>query len=133
MMITYANGSIFEIIGSENHDAYRGTQYDWIGFDETDDHRPEAWEQVFKYSVMAQKDGSFSGGDVMFVGTLKERGFLWKDYMMDSPNRKSFLFKASETNILSEEDIEEIKKSVVIMMRLCYKSWSVYLCIILVL
>lgn len=110
MMITYANGSIFEIIGSENYDAYRGTQYDWIGFDETDDHRPEAWEQVFKYSVMAQKDGSFSGGSVMFAGTLKGEGFLWKNYMMDSPNRKSFLFKASETGILSEEDIEEIKK-----------------------
>jgi len=110
MTVRYANGSIFELIGSENYDAHRGTQYDWLGFDESDDHRPEAWDQVFRYTIMAQNDGSFGGGDVMFVGTLKGEGFLWRQMNMKGDDRKSFLFKASETNILTNEDIEMIRE-----------------------
>lgn len=109
LTIRYANGSILEFIGSENYDRHRGAQYDWLGMDEADDHRQEAWDRVFKYTIMAQTDGSFKGGDVLFAGTLKGEGFLWGQYNRRSENRESFMFKASETGLLSAEDIEEIR------------------------
>ena len=109
LTIRYANGSVFEFIGSENYDRHRGAQYDWLGMDESDDHRPEAWDRVFKYTIMAQADGSFTGGDVLFAGTLKGTRFLWGQYNRKSDNRASFMFRASETGLLSAQDIEEIR------------------------
>jgi len=109
LCITYKNGSILEFIGSENYDAKRGAQYDYLALDECDDHRPEAWSSVFRYTIIGQADGTFTGGRVIFAGTLKGEGFLWGMLNLTGENRAAFLFRASETGLLSEEDIAEIK------------------------
>ena len=110
LSIEYINGSIFEFIGSENYDAHRGSQYDYLGIDEADDHHPLAWSSVFRYTIVSQSDGSFSGGRVIFAGTGKGEGFLWENFNRTGPNRQSFIFRASDTGLLSQEDIDEIRQ-----------------------
>lgn len=109
LQIVYSNGSILEFIGSENYDAKRGAQYDYLALDECDDHRPEAWASVFRYTILGQADGTFTGGRVIFAGTIKGQGFLWNMMQLEGANRASFLFRASETGLLTDEDMAEVR------------------------
>lgn len=113
MLIVFKNGSTLEFAGSDNqrkYNKYRGAQFDGLIMDEFSDHDYAGWKAVFRYTIAAQADGSFTGGWVVFTGTVKGENHLWQEYLRTGPQRASFLFKASETKLLSEADIEDIRQ-----------------------
>lgn len=113
MIIYFKNGSTLEFAGSDNprkYNKYRGAQFDGLVMDEFSDHDYTGWKTVFRYTIAAQKDDTFRGGWVMFTGTVKGENHLWREFQRTGANRASFLFKASETGLLSPEDIEEIRR-----------------------
>lgn len=112
MIIYFVNGSTLEFGGSDNprkYNKFRGAQFDWLWMDEFSDHDYQGWKEVFRYTIMAQANG-FKGGGVTFTGTVKGENHLWQEYLRVGPNRASYLFRASETGLLSAEDIEEIRQ-----------------------
>lgn len=129
VFIEYANGSILEFIGSDDYDSHRGTQFDYLGMDEYSEQKPEAWDSVFRYTILEQAQTEiylneseeeymererkrFKGGGAMFTGTLKGQNHLWAMYLRglaEIGNWKSWMFKASETGLLSQTDIDEIR------------------------
>lgn len=110
LIIYYKNGSILQFVGSDNYEPHRGAQFDWLGMDEFSDHDPTGWQTVFRYTIIGQADGSFTGGGVTFTGTLKGENHLWQQYLLQGEDRASFLFPASKTKLLSEKDIQEIRE-----------------------
>lgn len=110
MIIHYKNGSILQFLGSDASEPHRGSQFDGLVMDEFSDHDYTGWQSVFRYTIIAQTDSSFSGGWVVFMGTLKGENHLWQEHNRKGPNRASFLFRASETGLLSAEDIAEIRE-----------------------
>lgn len=113
MIIYFKNGSTLEFSGSDNpkkYNKFRGAQFNGLVMDEFSDHDYTGWKAVFRYCIAAQSDGGFDGGWVIFTGTVKGENHLWQEYLREGKNRASFLFRASETGILSEQDIEEIRE-----------------------
>ncbi len=100
------NGARIQLFGAENPNALRGIHPHGAVFDEYGDMDPTAWTQVVSPSL------STHNGFVIFIGTPKgKNGF--HDIYQAALNDNSWyaaMFKASETGILSPEELARLRK-----------------------
>jgi len=100
------NGSRIQIFGSDNPDALRGLGFDGVVMDEFALMSPRVWTEVVRPAV------SDKLGYVIFIGTPMGHNQFWDVY--DLAKRRggdwyAQLYRASETEIISFEELEEAK------------------------
>ena len=100
------NGSRIQIFGSDNPDALRGLGFDGVCMDEFALMSPRVWTEVVRPAV------SDKLGYVIFIGTPMGHNQFWDVY--DLAKRRggdwyAQLYRASETEIISLEELEEAK------------------------
>lgn len=95
------------LMGAENPDAARGLYLDGVVLDEFADMAPIIWSTIL---IPALSDRQ---GWAIFIGTPKGMNHLYKLYYenVDKPNWYCAIFKASETGVLSKEDLEIARQS----------------------
>lgn len=107
--VSLINGSKIALRGADNYDSLRGGGYDYVVFDETADIKPEAWYEVIRPALSAQKPP----GSALFCGTPK--GFNWfKDLydngMRGDPDWEAFQFTTLDGGNVPEEEIEAARR-----------------------
>ena len=109
MKLPTPNGGYLYVSGSDNYEAFRGMELSFVVFDEWDDQDPKLWNEVFLPIL------GVNGGRAIFIGTLKGHADLHAklNYAMtsDDPNWFGMNLKASESGIVPESVLEEIRKT----------------------
>lgn len=98
-----------KIYGADNPDALRGTYFDGVVLDEYGDMKPYAYTQIIRGGI------SERAGWVLFIGTPKGKNAFYKILERAKKNPEkwySVVLKASETKILSAEELESIKEEI---------------------
>jgi phage terminase large subunit len=107
------NAARIMILSAENPMALKGIYLDFVVLDEYGDMNPVIWREVIRPTLGDRK------GRALFIGTVKGRNHFWELYeyaMGKSESGVDFewygaMFKASETKIIPDLEIESIKKS----------------------
>ena len=105
LRIDFSNGSRFRLYGADNYNAMRGLYFDAIVCDEMADFPASAWPTVLRPSLTDRK------GSCTFISTPKGKNEFWElyEYAKTDPTWWSGMFKASQTDILDPEELEEAK------------------------
>ena len=100
-----ANGARITILGAENDQAIRGISLDGCVFDETQSIKPTIFPEVIRPALADRK------GWCIFIGTPKGRNNFYQLYQSAIKNPKWYActYKASETDILDEEELQAAK------------------------
>lgn len=108
LAITFTNGSIFQLKGSDRPDALRGAGPSGVIFDEWDTQNQETWG-VVEPILRA------NGGWAWFIGTPRGKQKLYEFYQRGQsaewPEWDSWLLRASTSGILTEDELAEAKRS----------------------
>lgn len=106
MKIKYKNGSLFQVIGTDDVDKIVGTNPRGCVFSEYSLQNPKAWNYI--RPILAENKGW-----AIFNYTPRGRNHGFDLYEMAKTNPKWFVSKLSvlDTNVLSESDIDEERKS----------------------
>ena len=107
LVVYLKNGSILQLKGADDPDALRGPGPLGIVFDEFAKVKYEAWE-------ITEKVLRANAGWAWFVGTPKGKNHLFRLYQLGQQNHpewKSWLLKASESGIISQDQLEESRKT----------------------
>lgn len=95
------------LLGAENPDSIRGVYLDGATLDEYASMNPTIWGQVIR-PALADRAGWGT-----FIGTPKGQNHFWDIYNTalanESGNWGTFVFKASETKILPESELLEMR------------------------
>tara|TARA_R100000655_G_scaffold52579_1_gene90420 strand:- start:680 stop:1948 length:1269 start_codon:yes stop_codon:yes gene_type:complete len=99
------NGSRITILGAENDQSLRGIFLDGCVFDETQSIKPTIFPEVIRPALADRK------GWCVFIGTPKGRNYFYELYQeaKDKKDWYSCIFKASETNILDQDELDAAK------------------------
>jgi len=99
------NGARITILGAENDQSLRGIFLDGCVFDETQAIKPTIFPEVIRPALADRK------GWCVFIGTPKGRNFFFNLYEKAKENKDWYacVFKASETKILDEEELQAAK------------------------
>ena len=99
------NKSRITILGAENDQAIRGISLDGCVFDETQSIKPTIFPEVIRPALADRK------GWCVFIGTPKGQNYFYKLYenAKESKDWYSCVFKASETKILDQEELDAAK------------------------
>ena len=105
LRIDFNNGSRFRLYGADNYNAMRGLYFDAIVCDEMADFPHSAWPTVLRPSLTDRK------GSCTFISTPKGKNEFWElyEHAKSDPTWWSGMYKASQTNILDPEELEEAK------------------------
>lgn len=109
MEIQLVNGSTITLKGAENYDSLRGSGVDFLVMDEMADIKPEAWTEVLRPTLSAQKPP----GSALFVGSPKGHNHfkdLW-DMGKTNDDWKSWTFTTIDGGNVPEKEIEAAKES----------------------
>ena len=107
LVVYFKNGSIYQLKGSDQPDALRGPNPFGVVFDEFDTQKQEGWG-VVEPIIRA------NGGWCWFIGTPQGKQKLFQMYhrgLEGHKEWKSWLLKASQSGIISLDQLEEAKKS----------------------
>lgn len=106
MKIKYKNGSLFQIIGTEDIDRVVGTNPRGCVFSEYSLQNPKAWEYI--RPILRE-----NGGWAIFNYTPRGKNHGYDLYEMASKNSNWFVQKLTvdDTNVLTESDIQEERES----------------------
>lgn len=106
MKVRYKNGSLFQVVGSEDVDRLVGTNPRGIIFSEYSLQNPKIWD--YMRPILAE-----NGGWAIFNYTPRGKNHGYKLYEMALNNPKWFVSKltVNDTNVLTEEDIDEERKA----------------------
>ncbi len=106
MKVYYKNGSIFQVIGTDDIDNVVGTNPIGCVFSEYSLQSPKAWE--FIRPILRE-----NGGWAIFNYTPrgKNHGYDLKEMAKDNPAWYISLLTVDDTGVLTPEDIEEERKS----------------------
>ena len=99
------NSSRITILGAENDQSLRGIFLDGCVFDETQSIKPTIFPEVIRPALADRK------GWCVFIGTPKGRNYFY-DLYQEAKDKKDWyacLFKASETGILDQEELDAAK------------------------
>ncbi len=100
------NGSRIRLYGADNPNTLRGLYFDGVILDEYGDCRPSLWGEVILPTLTDRR------GWAVFIGTPKGKNHF---YQINEHAKKNKWFtailKASETGILSQEDLDEVRAS----------------------
>tara|TARA_R110002020_G_scaffold159981_1_gene344239 strand:+ start:17146 stop:18459 length:1314 start_codon:yes stop_codon:yes gene_type:complete len=99
------NGSRITILGAENDQAIRGISLDGCVFDETQSIKPTIFPEIIRPALADRK------GWCVFIGTPKGRNYFYQLYQnaKETKDWYSCVFKASETKILDDEELNAAK------------------------
>jgi hypothetical protein len=105
LRIELPNGAWITLYGADNPDALRGLYFDGVILDEFGDCRPSLWAEVVLPTLLDRK------GWAVFIGTPKGKNHFWQ--MNERSKRENSWYhmtlKASESGIIDEEDLAEIR------------------------
>ena len=107
LRIDFPNGARFRLFGADNYNAMRGLYFDAVVLDEMADFPASAWPTVIRPAIVDRK------GCATIIGTPKGKNEFWEmyDYAKNHPEWWCRMFKASETDILDEDELEEAKRT----------------------
>lgn len=102
----FANGARVRLYGADNPDRLRGGYFDGVILDEYADMRPSVWGEVIRPMLMDRK------GWAAFIGTPKGRNEFHRIYQRakSDPQWFALLLKASESGLISADEIEAARK-----------------------
>jgi hypothetical protein len=102
MKIRLKNGSLFQLIGSDNIDSLMGTNPKIVIFSEYALQTPEAWEYIRPILKV-------NGGTAIFISTPRGRNHFWDLYRMATTQHgwyaETLTYK--DTGVLTDEDIAQ--------------------------
>ena len=99
-------GARIQLYGADNYDTLRGIYLDGVVLDEFAQMNPKMFSEVVRPALSDRK------GYAIFIGTPKGKNDFY-DLYHTAPEKKGwarFLFKASETGILDDEELELAKQ-----------------------
>ena len=102
LSVTFGNRARIRLYGAENPDSLRGLNLCDVVFDEVAQMPYSAWTEVVMPMIIANH------GQALFLGTPKGRNALWRVWENARQNDEEWaalMFRASETGILSDEDL----------------------------
>ena len=107
LRVDFPNGGRIRLFGADNYDAMRGLYFDAVVLDEPADFPANAWPTVIRPAIADRK------GRATFIGTPKGKNEFWDIYNSAQGDANWFagMYKASETDILDEEELTEAKKA----------------------
>ena len=99
-------GRRIQLYGSDNPDSLRGQYFDGVVLDEIGDQNPKIWNEIVRPALADRQ------GWALFLGTPKGANHFkdFRDRAEKEPGWKLLEFKASETGILPQEELEAAKK-----------------------
>lgn len=99
-------GRRISLYGSDNPDSLRGQYFDGVILDEIGDQDPKIWNEIIRPALADRL------GWCMFVGTPKGRNHFadLRDRAEETEDWTLLEFKASETNILAESELNSARK-----------------------
>jgi len=105
LRVILPNGAWITLYGADNPDALRGIYLDGVVLDEFGDCRPSLWAEVILPTLADRR------GWALFIGTPKGKNHFYNvhERAKKDPNWFTITLKASESNVLSEEDLREMK------------------------
>jgi hypothetical protein len=104
---TFPNGGKYIFGGSDNYDSLRGMYLDHASMDEFGSMDPQVWGQVIRPAL------SDYGGSATFIGSANGMNHFY-DLMQAHKSDPDWMisdFKASETNLLSKEELDLAKNT----------------------
>ena len=101
------NGARLRLYGSDSYDRLRGGYNNGVVLDEFGDWDPRAWPEVIRPSLADR------GGWAAFIGTPKGRNQFFEIHKQarDDPEWYSLVLKASQTGLLSDEELTDLRRS----------------------
>src|SRR3990167_4251322 len=107
LIVYFKNGSICQLKGSDDPDALRGPNPFGVVWDEFDTQKMEGWQ--YTEPILRA-----NGGWCWFIGTPRGKQKLYNLYNLGQQGHhewKSWLLKASDSGIISDEQLMEARKS----------------------
>lgn len=100
------NGARVKLYGAHNYERMRGTYNHGVVIDEMGDQHPAAWSEVIRPTLLD------TSGWATFIGTPKGRNEFWRlsERAKRDPDWFHLELRASETGIISPDDLEAIQK-----------------------
>ena len=107
LRVDFPNGARIRLFGADNYDAMRGLYFDSVVADEPADFPANAWPTVIRPALADRK------GRATFIGTPKGKNEFWDIWheAQDDPNWYAEMFRASETSILDQEELDEARQT----------------------
>jgi len=105
MKVRFKNGSLLQLIGSDNIDSIVGTNPSIIVFSEYALQDPSAWDYL-RPILKVNK------GVAIFISTPRGRNHFWDMFRLARDNEEWFceLLTVEDTDVLTQEDIEQERK-----------------------
>ena len=103
LRVDFPHGARIKLYGAENPDSLRGLDICDVVFDEVAQMPLSTWTEIVQPMILAKK------GTALFMGTPKGKNALWEVWDNASRDDKNWvrqMYKASETGILTDEDLE---------------------------
>jgi phage terminase large subunit len=106
LMVILPNGARVRLYGSDNYHRLRGIFLDGCILDEYADMAPQAWPEVIRPALSDRR------GWAVFIGTPRGRNDFWRihEHAKQDPTWFSAVLKASETGLLPEEELADLRK-----------------------
>lgn len=108
MKLKFKNGSLFQLVGSDNVDAIMGTNPIGVVFSEYSLQDPRAWG--FIRPILAE-----NGGFGLFVGTPRGENHFYDIYELgkNTSDWHVQMDKASETKVISQDTLDQERKEII--------------------
>lgn len=109
LKVTFPDGMIIRLYSGDNYERMRGLYFDGVVIDEPEDIDPIAWPSVIRPCLSDYQ------GWAIWIGTIKGKKGQWQRYTAAANDDKwfSLLLRASESGIIPEEELADIRSSTV--------------------
>lgn len=99
--------SVIRLYGADNPNTLRGMYFDGVVLDEFGDMKPSMWAEVIRPALSDRK------GWAVFIGTPKGKNAFWEvwDRARKAPDEFAVMLKASQTGIISQEELDDARRS----------------------
>jgi phage terminase large subunit len=110
LKITFPSGAMIRLYSGENYERMRGIYLDGVILDEPADIPPGAWATVIRPCLSDYQ------GWAWFIGTPKGKNAFYKRHLQadQSEDWFSLIIKASESGILPEDELKDIKGDITV-------------------
>ena len=101
------NGARVTLYGADNPDSFRGLYFDGVAVDEYGNCRPTLWSEILRPALSDRQ------GWALFIGTPNGPNHfydIWEEAGI-SPRWYRFMLKASESGIILQSELDEMKAS----------------------
>lgn len=112
LSITFPNGSMIRLYGSDNGEAMRGIYLDGVVIDEVADCRLETWPEIIRPALSDRK------GWCLFIGTPKGMDQFFELYERAKREQQepgshwyAGMYRADETKLIDDEELADARKS----------------------